>query len=42
MLKIEQRAQENPQQVRDFAEKCDEPLRSGLLRIIEEVENDDQ
>jgi hypothetical protein len=37
MLKTEEIAQEDPEAVREFAKKCDDPLRSKLLEIVDEV-----
>jgi len=36
MLKTEEIAQEDPEVVRQFAEKCDDPLQSKLLEIVEQ------
>lgn len=36
MLKTEEIANEDPQAVRDFAEKCEDPLKSKLLAIVDE------
>jgi hypothetical protein len=36
-----QHARENPEAVRQFAEKCDDPLKSRLLEIVDKVEGGD-
>jgi hypothetical protein len=40
MLKTEELAQEDPDVVREFAEKCDDPLRSKLLDIANSAEGE--
>jgi len=40
MLETEKHAKENPEAVRQFAKKCDEPLKSRLLEIADRVQAD--
>jgi len=40
MLRTEQLARDDPQAVREFAKKCDDPLKSRLLEIVEEQERE--
>lgn len=38
MLETERLAREDPEAVREFAQKCDDPLKSRLLAIVERTE----
>jgi len=40
MLETEKIARKNPEVVRTFAEKCDDPLKSKLLSIVNNVDNE--
>jgi len=40
MLETEKIAKENPEAVRRFAQKCDDPLKSKLIQIVERVDNE--
>lgn len=40
MLETEKHAKDNPEAFREFAEKCDEPLKSRLLEIVNSVESE--
>jgi len=39
MLETEKIANENPEAVRQFAQRVDDPLKSKILDIVERVEN---